>query len=216
VDPSGFVEYIAGNPGLKPRKTFDAMGGPGNMPSTPTHWRYPAGKAFVFPEYFAFLTTRRYGQGLKGYGEEVARGMTKEMKLLMMYHRWAVHPASIAMDISKVAKALNNLFSGPEIISHALTNQYSFFFPLSALTGIETGGGVASSIRGRATKKEALYPPYFRLITQDETYVVQQSSELKIWNYSYLKRGYESISSKWNTDALEMLQTAARKNQAAD
>lgn len=206
MNPSEFLKYIADHPDLKPSAAFEAYGGRESDPS-PRPTVLPRGRVFTYPAYFAFLTTRHFTGGWQLYGEEVGHNLTDYALNVLKVHRWMIHPASIAVDISR---ALGNKYRSPEAISKAVTNQNSFFFPLSELKDVVAGGGIASGIRHKDFR-EANSMPYFRLTTRDETYVVRMVPKV-FWNYDILKGFYQQTTSRWQPRALEVLRAAAPKD----
>jgi hypothetical protein len=141
MDPSQFVKYIADHPELKPVVTFEAFGFREAALQKLTS-SFPRGHAFIFPDYFAFLTTRHFQGGMQFFEEAWLmswQSFTSYTKTVLKIHKWAAHPAYIAIDI---ANALDNSkYREPKIILKALSNPGSFFFPLSDLTGLVAAGG---------------------------------------------------------------------------
>jgi hypothetical protein len=213
MNPSQFVKYIADHPELKPSVTFVAHGyreaivlGPG-----PVVADFPRGQAFIFPDYFAFLTTRNFPGGMQQF-EEIGEMFWKNLvifaKTANKFNKWTSNPASIALDI---AKALGNSkeYQEPKIIQKALTNPRSFFFPLGDLIDVVAGAGAGGR---RREFKEGNLAPYFKLKTPDETYVVQMAMQLAVTPASIIRSIRESRN--WQPRAFELLQEAAARNKS--
>jgi hypothetical protein len=208
MNPSGFLKYIADHPELKPSASFEASGGR----AAGWSWfaAHPRGDVFVYPEYFAFLTTRHFSDGWQLYGEEVVHNLTDYAVNVLKIHKWMVHPASIVTDL---AKAFGNKYRDPINLSKAIGNRSSFFFPLTELQEVTAGGGIANGVRQKSFS-EANRAPYFRLVTRDETYIVYMVAKV-FWNIDILKGAYQSTTSRWQPEALELLRAAAPKDTTA-
>jgi hypothetical protein len=198
---------------MKPSVTFEAYGfretsSPGLTAS------FPRGQAFIFPHYFAFLTTRHFRGGMQFFEEAWQmswHSFVKYTQTVLKIHKWTAHPASIALDI---AKALgDSKYQEPKIILKALANQGSFFFPLSDLTDVVAGGGSRSGIRQR-DPRDASRAPYFRLVTRDQTYLVQMPVPLAHSPVAIVRTMRQVATSNWQPRALELLQAAAARNAA--
>jgi hypothetical protein len=212
MNPSQFVKYIADHPELKPTVTFEAHGyreaialGPG-----PVVADFPRGQVFIFPDYFAFLTTRHFPGGMQQF-EEIGEMFWKNFvifaKTAYKFNKWTAHPASIAFDI---AKALGSKeYQEPKIIQKALTNPRSFFFPLSDLIDVVARAGAGGR---RREFKEGNLAPYFKLKTPDETYIVQMAMHLAVTPASIIRTFRESRN--WQRRALELLEAAAARNNS--
>jgi hypothetical protein len=162
MSSSQFVKYISDHPELKPSVTFEAYGFRESS-SRRIAGTFPRGQAFIFPGYFAFLSTRHQGsiQFFEESGLMLGQGFVLK---LLPYH------AGTAINI---AKALGGKYEEPRIVERALTNPVSFFFPLSDLTNVVSGGGGWARDR-----RDAGRAPYFRLVTPGQTYLVQMAPRL--------------------------------------
>jgi hypothetical protein len=137
-----FMEYLGHRHDMKPDKTFDARGAV--EASEPPSWQspFPLGKVFLYPEFLAFLTTRKHSGGAAGYREEVAHRATDYVKNAFMLHKWMLHPTSALSAIAGILKGKN-----VEIVGSALSNPHSFFIPLSRIKAVNTGGGGCARIQ---------------------------------------------------------------------
>ena len=209
MDPSQFVKYIADHPELKPSVTFEAWGfREAALQSLSSS--FPRGQAFIFPDYFAFLTTRHFQGGMQLFEE--GWQMSWQMfasytKTALKIHKWAANHASIAVDI---AKALgSSKYRDPEITLKALSNPGSFSFPLSDLTGLVARGGGDGRPRDRSG---AGRPPYFQLITPGETYLVQMAPRMVPTPTAFVRNIRQM--NNWQPRAFELLQEAVARNTA--
>src|SRR5215470_10292478 len=123
-----FMDYLGHRQDMKPDKTFEARGAADT--SEPPSWRspFPVGKVFLYPQFLAFLTTRKHSGGGAGYREDVAHRLTGYVKDASMLHKWMIHPASAILDIANIL-----MTKDPEIVTTALSNPHSFFIPLSKI-----------------------------------------------------------------------------------
>ena len=210
MDPSQFVKYIADHPELKPSVTFEAFGfREAAMQSLSSS--FPRGQAFIFPDYFAFLTTRRFRGGMQLFEEGWLMSwqtVATYTQTVLKIHKWTAHPASIAIDIVKALDSSE--YREPEIVLKALSNPGSFFFPLSDLTGLVARGGGEGRPRDRTG---AGPPPYFKLITPDETYLVQMAPRMVPTPAAFV-RTIRQLNN-WQPRAFELLQEAVARNTAA-
>jgi hypothetical protein len=127
MNPSQFVKYIADHPELKPSVMFVAHGyreaialGPG-----PVVADFPRGRAFIFPDYFAFLTTRHFPGGMQQFeeaGEMFWNNFVIFAKTANKFSKWTSNPASIALDIAK-ALGSSKAYQEPKIIQKLLQTQ---------------------------------------------------------------------------------------------
>ncbi len=200
MSSSQFVKYVVDHPELKPSVTFEAYGFRESS-SRRIAGTAPRGQAFIFPDYFAFLSTRH--QGSIQFFEESALMLGQGFGNFFL--KMMPHHAGTAVTI---AKALGSRYQEPRIVERALTNPVSFFFPLSDLTDLVSGGGGWArdrNDRGRA--------PYFRLVTPDQTYLVQMAPRLAPSPGNFVKN-WRQIRD-WQPRALELLQAAVARNRAA-
>ena len=103
MDPSQFVKYIADHPELKPSVTFEAWcfreAALQKLSSS-----FPRGQAFIFPDYFAFLTTRHFQGGMQFFEEGWLMSwqtFVSYTQTVLKIHKWVAHPAPIAVDIAR-------------------------------------------------------------------------------------------------------------------
>jgi hypothetical protein len=213
MNSSQFVKYIADHAELKPSVTFEAYGFRESS-SRRIAGTFPRGQAFIFPDYFAFLSTRHQGPGTRDQGpgtrdqgsiqffEEsglmFGQGFGNFFLKLLPYH------AGTAVNI---AKALGGKYKEPRIVERALTNPVSFFFPLSDLTNVVSGGGGWAS-----DGRDAGRAPYFRLVTPGQTYLVQMAPRLAPSPGNMARNLRQSRD--WQPRALELLQAAVARNRA--
>lgn len=73
------------------------------------------------------------------FGHLSWNSFVRNTQAVLKIYKWIGNPASMATDI---AKALGRKYQDPKLIARALTNQGSFYFPLSELTGVAAGGGL--------------------------------------------------------------------------
>lgn len=209
---SDFLRYIGDNPDLKPNAAFKAEGGRGEVP--PGGWgfnSFPRGTAFVFPSFFAFLTTRKYSGNARAYGEDLAHDLLGYAREMLKVHRWMADPTTIVFDL---AKALDGKYRGEAVLSKAILNPHSFFVPFSEIASVASGGGYTNGVRKKSLK-EAFEQPYIRLSTPSDTYVVSQEVNLSFWNLVNIKSTYEVVTSRWQTDTFEFLRMATQTNDKA-
>ncbi len=166
-----FMEYLGSRQDMKPDKTFDARAAEAAVLPTGIS-SFPLGDVFLYPEFLAFLTTRKFSGGAAGYREDVVHRLTEFGKGTFMVHKWFIHPAST---ISDLAKYFNNKYQSKQVITDALTNQHSFFVPLSKIKAVNTGGGWP-------------HPPTITITTDETTYLLYQNTDISFWNITNFKR----------------------------
>lgn len=206
-----FMDYLGHRQDMKPDKTFDARGAA--EASEPPSWRspYPLGNVFLYPEFLAFLTTRKHSGGVAGYREEVAHRATDFVKNAFMLHKWTIHPASAILDIAKILKAKDT-----QIVAAALSNPHSFFIPLSKIKEVNTGGGFVPGFKEKQYLQLSWWvtshPPYIRITTEETSYVIYMNADISFWNFTNYTRFYHAITSRWQTDVVQLLEARVMAN----
>lgn len=201
-----FMDYLGHRQDMKPDKTFDARGA-ADASELPTGWSsFPLGNVFLYPEFLAFLTTRKHSGGGAGYREDVAHRLTEYVKDTFMLHKWMIHPASAILDIAKILKTRDT-----QIVTAALSNPHSFFIPLSKIKEVNAGGGY---VQGFKEKRGLLHIqlPYIRITTDETSYMLYQNADISFWNITNFKRAYSTITSKWQTDVVQLLEARVTAN----
>jgi hypothetical protein len=205
------MDYLGNHQDMKPDKTFDARGAA--EASEPPSWKFlerspfPLGKVFLYPEFLAFLTTRKHSGGAAGYREEVAHRATEYVKDAFMLHKWMIHPASAILDIAKILMRAKDI----QIVTAALSNPHSFFIPLSKIKEVNTGGGYVQGFKEKRGLLGIQFP-YIRITTDETSYVIYQNSDISFWNFTNFKRSYHAITSKWQTDVVQILEARVTAN----
>lgn len=208
-----FMEYLGNHQDMKPDKTFDARGAA--EASEPPSWRspFPLGKVFLYPEFLAFLTTRKHSGGAAGYREEVAHRAIDYGKNAYMLHKWMIHPADAIQDIANILMKAGD----PQIVAAALSNPHSFFIPLSKIKEVNTGGGIVQGFKERRYLQLSWWlldsqPPYIRIATDETNYLIYMNADISFWNFTNYKRFYHTITSRWQTDVVQLLEARVMAN----
>jgi hypothetical protein len=210
-----FMEYLGKRQDMKPDKTFEARGAAEAFePPSGLFWInaftqpfFSPGKVFLYPEFLAFLTTTKQSGGAAAYREEVAHNLIDYGKNAYMLHRWMVHPTSAILDIAKILTKAKDT----HIVTAALSNPLSFFIPLSKIKEVKTGGGYVQGFKEKRSFVD-FQPPYIRITTDETSYVMYAPTEVSFWNFTNVKRSYHMISSKWQTDVVQLLEARVMAN----
>ncbi len=211
----GFLDYASKNPDVQLVKRFVCRARYGEKPRVLA--TLPSGKAYVYPEFLAFLTTSR-GQpgGLAVMLQEVWQQMIVPS---IHFAAWVSNPESILLDLARIL--------GPDdpddsFLNAGLSSPNSFFIAMRTIERVHRG-------------RDLLQGNYIDIATSDGNFVLCEdvadlpnpildiprgkrplkSITETFFPVSHMKAAYSRISGRWQRDVVDRLQEAARHNQSS-